>query len=233
MAGIGDVRLRRGSGLGAVAVACAVLCGCVDTVDGAARTGSEVAAPPPPLAELLVAPTGFPPAYEAATLDAQRTSEAIRDIDAVPAGATVEPADCAPPPPGAGPDEAVAVRGVDPGTGAALTVALTRTAEELGRRRDQIARCGSFTATAGEIVTEVQTTLLPPRPVDAQDSLAAETTIRRSDIPEVRTLTLVAQIDDVRVTAAWTDDDPAVAVDTAALDTLFADAVLAVRRGLG
>ncbi|OBB60615.1 hypothetical protein A5757_08605 [Mycobacterium sp. 852013-51886_SCH5428379] len=227
MAGTGNRQGRRLAGT--VAIGCAVLCGCVHTVDGAARSGSGAEGPPPPLAEMLVPPTAFPPVYEAVILDAQGASEAVRDIDAIPAGATVEPTDCAPPPV----DEAVAARGVDPGTGAALTVALVRTDEDLDRRRNQILRCAAFTATAGEVVSAVQTAVLPPRPVDADDSLASESAIRRADTPEVRMLTLIAQIDDVRVIAALSNDDPVADPDTTALDALFADAVVSVRRGLG
>ena len=50
-----------------------------------------------------------------------------------------------------------------------------------------------------------------------------------------RTLTLAAQIGDVRVSATWLHEGPREATpdagpDTQALDTLFADAVLKVRR---
>lgn len=217
------------SGAVAVAVASAVLGGCVHTVDGA---GSGPQASAPMLAGLLVPPAGFPPGYPAATLDAQGAGEAIGDIDGVEAGAAVDPADCAPPPPGPAPVDAVAARGVDPATGAALTVALTRTDTPLSRRRDQIVRCPAFTATAGEVVSRVAMTLPARPPVDAPDSLAVETTIRRSTAPQIVVLTLVAQIDDVRVAVALTDDDPESAPDTAALDALFSDAVVHVRRGM-
>jgi len=132
----------------------------------------------------------------------------------------------------AAPDSA-AVQGVDPGSGAALTVTVVRTDRPLSSRRDQLLRCSSFTATAGEVVTTVETTLLPPPPVDAKDSLAGEVTVRRSDDPQVRLLTLVAQIDDIRVTAALMNDDLVAEPDTAALDTLFTAAVLRVRRAAG
>ncbi len=52
---------------------------------------------------------------------------------------------------------------------------------------------------------------------------------------DARTLTLAAQIDDMRVSATWlhqgtSEAAPDVAPDTQALDTLFTDAVLKVRR---
>ena len=47
----------------------------------------------------------------------------------------------------------------------------------------------------------------------------------------VRSLTLVAQVADVRVMAAWTSADADASPDTVSLDPLFTDAVLKVRRG--
>jgi hypothetical protein len=67
--------------------------------------------------------------------------------------------------------------------------------------------------------------------VDADDSLASEATIRRSTEPPVRVLTLSAQIDDVRVTVTWMNNDGGVAPDTSALDVLFTEALSEVRRG--
>ncbi|TDY08562.1 hypothetical protein BCL50_0631 [Mycolicibacterium litorale] len=225
-----DGVLVRGRGApGAVLLACVVvLCGCVRVVDGAAAVDDGM---PVVLTEVLVEPSAFPAPYRAAVLDAHGVSEAVASVDGVPAGATVEPAGCAPAPVGSGPRNAVAAQGVDPGTGAALVVILTRTGTTLADRHAQVARCPSLTATAGEVVTTVDTVLLPARPVDADDSLASEATIRRSTEPPVRVLRLGAQIDDVRLTAAWLNNDASAAPDTAALDLLFADALLTVRRG--
>ena len=80
---------------------------------------------------------------------------------------------------------------------------------------------------------------LPPAPpVDADDTYAVDQTVtsESSETPEsgdTRTLTLVALVDDVQVTASWrqqgtSDTTP----DTQALDTLFTDAVLKVRGAL-
>ena len=69
--------------------------------------------------------------------------------------------------------------------------------------------------------------------MDADDSYAVDQTVtsESSEESDTRTLTLVALVDDVRVTASWqqqgsSDDAP----DTQALDTLFTDAVLKVRQ---
>ena len=47
----------------------------------------------------------------------------------------------------------------------------------------------------------------------------------------LRSLTLVAQVADVQVTAAWMTASADAPPDTASLDALFTDAVLKVRRG--
>ena len=79
-------------------------------------------------------------------------------------------------------------------------------------------------------------TVLPAPPVDADDSLAVDQTITAGSSGSMRrTLTLDAQICDLRVSATWLHDGtkeaaPGVAPDTQELDALFTDAVLAVRR---
>ena len=66
---------------------------------------------------------------------------------------------CAPRPPGASPQDAVAVQGIDTATASSLTVAITRAATALTARRDQLSACPSFTATAGERSTTVTATV--------------------------------------------------------------------------
>jgi hypothetical protein len=230
MTAMDGARVRGRGARGTVLLACAVLCGCVRVVGGtpAVSPGLDVV-----LADALIGPSAFPARYRAAVLDPQGTVEAVAAVDGIAAGASVEPAHCTPAPVGSGPANAVAVQGVDPATGAALVVILTRTGAALADRRDQLARCASVTATAGEVVTTVDTALVPPPPADADDSLASETTIRRSTEPPVRALSLAAQIDDVRLTAAWLNNDPAVGPDTTALDTLFTAALVSLHRSRG
>ncbi|KUI24497.1 hypothetical protein AU195_01535 [Mycobacterium sp. IS-1496] len=224
-----DGVLVRGLGAtGAVVLACAVMCGCVRMTDGTPSLDAD--ARPVVLAEALIDPSRFPPAYQAAILDPQATGEAVAAVDGVPTGAAVEPAGCAPPRVGPDPRRTVAAQGVDPSTGAALTVILTRADAALSSRRDQLARCASVTATAGEVVSTVDTVLLPPPPVDADDSLATEATIVRSTEPPVRVLALSAQVNEVWLTVAWLNNDPDTPPDTSALDTLFTDALLTLRR---
>lgn len=222
-----DGVLVRGAS-GVVVLAGALLCACVRFTDGTAAPAAD--AKPVVLADALLEPSRFPPAYLAAVTDPQATGEAVAAVEGVPVGANVEPPGCAPPRVGLGPEHAVAARGVDSDTGAALTVILTRTDTALSVRRDQIARCTSLTATAGEVISTVDTVLLAPPPVESDESLASEATILRSTEPAVRVLTLSAQIDEARLTVAWLNTDPGVEPDTSALDVLFTDALLTLRR---
>jgi hypothetical protein len=220
----------RAFGAGCVLLAVGMLSGCMRTVDGAATGSAGHGGPPPTLAQLLIEPQRFPSGYSAAVLDAASTEAAVRDIDGVPAGAAVDPPQCAPPPPGRAPTDVVAVRGVDAATAASVTVTLARTPDGLGARRDQVAGCPAFTVTRADAVTRIEATELPAAPVDADGGFAVSHTVTDPAGSTTSTLTLVAQIGDVRVTAARMspDDDPTAHTD--ALDSLFTDAVLKVRR---
>ncbi len=214
-------------------MATAVLGGCTRAVDGSAHAPARDAGPaePIPLSDLLIEPQRFPAQYPAVVLDPMSVGQTIRDIDGVEARAVVTPPLCAPRPPGASPQDAVAVQGIDTATANSLTVALTRAATTLTARRDQLSACPSFTTTAGERSATVTATLLPVPPVDADDSLAVDQTMSTSSGETLRSLTLVAQVADVQVTAAWMTARADAPPDTAALDALFTDALLKVRRG--
>ncbi len=227
---------RRAIGLGTLGLVCALVCGCTRVVDGSglvAGPGSDRPAKPAVLAELLIEPQRFPGGYVAAVLDSHSADGAIREIDGVSAGAVVEPSDCAPPVPGPIPRNAVAARGVEPDTSSTLTVALTRHATDLSVRREQVTDCAAFTTAAGEVSSSVTATPLPQPPVDADGSYAVELSVARPAEPPERVLALVAQIGDVRVAAAWTSDNDDAAPDTEALDALFRESVVKLRRGLG
>lgn len=105
------------------------------------------------------------------------------------------------------------------------------------RVADLLIEPGQFPPRYPAVVLDAVTmTVLPAPPVDADDSYAVDQTVTDESSGSMRTtLTLAAQIGDVRVSATWLHDGtpdatPDVAPDTQALDTLFADAVLKVRR---
>jgi hypothetical protein len=215
----------------AVVVATGLL-GCTRMVDGSAQHAATGIRPDRPiaLADLLIDPSEFPPGYPAAVLDPPSAGQAIRDLDGgVVAGSVVSPPQCAPPPLGASARDAVAVQGVDGATSSSLTTTVTRAGTPLRVRRDQLAGCPTFTSTDGDLTTTVTVMPRPAPPIDADDSYAVEQTVQLPAGPTVRALILVAQIGDVRVAAAWATDGDA-APDAGALDALFTDAVLKVRR---
>jgi hypothetical protein len=212
-----------------------VVGGCAKVVAGTARAGDPQIAParPIPVADLLIEPSRFPARYPAAALPPKDVDRVLGEIDGVPAGAEVTPPECAPLPVLA--PQRAAVQGIDDESGSRLIVTVTRPVASIRARVTQLTDCPTFTSTAGGDAGEVSevTVDLPPAPqVDSDDSYAVDQTVTAESTaePDTRTLTLVALIDDVRVTASWqqqgTSDDP----DTEALDALFTDAVLKVRK---
>ena len=158
----------------------------------------------------------------------------ISEIDGVAAGSDVTPPECAPLPVLA--DQQAAVQGTDDDSGARLTVTVIRPVPSVRARVAQLTECPSFTSASGgegAQVSQVTVDLPPAPPVDADDSYAVDQTAtpKSGAGQKTRTLTLVALVADVQVTASWqqrgSSTDPP---DTQALDTLFTDAVLKVRR---
>lgn len=226
-------------GATALVLATFVVSGCTRTVDGtadAAATAATIAAAVP-VADLLIDPALFPPRYAAVRLDPQSVDPVLRDVDGVVAGSVVTPPECTPPAPYPAPQYTAAVRGTDSQSSGILVVAVSRTDFPLRARRDQLIGCPTFTAVVGEARSTVTVTMLDPPPVDAEDSYAVDQTVTAGVSGSTsRTLSLVAQIGGVRVSASWLragtpEATPYAETDTEALDTLFTEAVLNVRRG--
>jgi hypothetical protein len=187
-----------------------------------------------PVADLLIQPGQFPARYRAVVLDATAVYRALQDVDGVAAASIVDPPQCAPPP--RAPLDTAAMQGIDSQDASGLIVTVTRPAAPLRGRAEQLTACPAFTAVQGHDASAVTVTLLPAPPVDADDSYAVDQTVAAEPSGSMRrTLTLAAQIGDVRVSATWLDDGPREAApdagpDTQALDALFTDAVRAVHR---
>jgi hypothetical protein len=130
------------------------------------------------------------------------------------------------------------VQGIDNQDASSLIVMVTRPAAPLSDRAQQLMACPSFTAVRGQDTFAVTVTVLPAPPVDADDSYAVDQTVMAESLASMRrTLTLAAEVGDVRVSATWLyegkpEATPDAAPDTQALDALFTDAVLKVR-GIG
>lgn len=232
-------RVRRGSRLRAVCcglvTAAALVAGCARVVTGVAQAGDPQSRGglPVQVADLLLEPTRFPPGYPAAVVPPKDLDRVLGEIDGVAVGSEVTPPDCAPLP--VLTDQRAAVQGTDE-AGARLTVTVIRPVPSVRSRIAQLADCPSFTSTAGAgsgDVSKVTVDLPPAPPVDADDSYAVDQTVSSTSSARQnsRTLTLVALVSDVRVSASWqqhgeSDDSP----DTQALDVLFTNAVLKVRK---
>jgi hypothetical protein len=185
------------------------------------------------VSDLVIEPGKFPAGYPAVVLDGAAVYRALQAIDGVAAASVVKPPQCAPPQP---PQDTAAVQGIDSQHARSLIVAVTRPATPLRDRAEQLTSCPSFTAVHGQDTSAVTVTVLPAPPVDADDSYAVDQTVTGEPSERARrTLTLAAQIGDVLVSATWLHDGapqttPDAAPDNQALDTLFTDAVLKVRR---
>ena len=219
----------------ALAMAVALLVGCVRVILGTVHpVAPRAESAPIPVADLLIEPRQFPARHPAVVLDATAVYRALQDVDGVAAASVVNPPQCAPPP--QAPQDTAAVQGIDSQDASSLIVTVTRPAAPLSDRAQQLTACPSFTAVRGQDTFAVTVTVLPAPPVDADDSYAVDQTVTAESSASMRrTLTLAAEVGDVRVSATWLHEGtpeatPDVAPDTRALDALFTDAVLKVRR---
>jgi hypothetical protein len=218
----------------ALVAAVTVVAGCSRVLVGAAHPVTPTAEPKPvTLPDLLIEPDSFPAGYPAAVLDGTAVYRALQDVDGVPAGSVVTPPECVPLP--LAPQQTAAVQGVDSENASSLLLTVTRPAAPLRARADQLTACPSVTAVRGEDVSTITAAVLPAPPVDADDTYAVDQTVTAESTGLMsRTLTVAAQIGDIRISATWLHDGTAeTAPDTHALDSLFTDAVLKVRRLAG
>ncbi len=185
------------------------------------------------LSALTLDPAVFPPSYQAVVLPPQAVAQAAQDLDGVAAGASVEPAGCKPDRPTADPDATSLVVGTDPVNRATVSVELARVSDSLDSLRSRTEECGTVRTTAGGVTAEVVSELVPPPPLGADDTLAVRRTVSSgggADEVTQSMLSLVGQVDDVRVTATYMSfgaGEP----DTATLDLVFREAVQKVKNG--
>jgi hypothetical protein len=215
--------------------AAALLVGCTRVISGTVQSvadGAESASIP--VADLLIQPGQFPARYRAVVLDATAVYRALQDVDGVAAASIVDPPQCAPPP--LAPLDTAAMQGIDSEDASSLIVTVTRPAGPLRDRAEQLTACPAFTAVQSQNASAITVTVLPAPPVDVDDSYAVDQTVTAESSGSMRrTLTLAAQIGDVRINATWLhegpkDTTPDIGPDTQALDAVFSDAVLTVRR---
>lgn len=181
------------------------------------------------LSSLLPGPDRFPSAYTTVVPSGDGALAAVTDLSAITPGATVDPPECAPAPPD--PARTAVTVGTDDRTRSTITVVLTRTDEPLSRLGGQLSHCTTVRARHGAIDRTITTALLPPPPVDADDSLAFSRTATGApagSAADPSMLTLLAQIGDVRIQATAMSFG-GVQPDTTGLDQVFTATVAGVR----
>ncbi len=207
-------------------VTAATLAGCSATTAGTAVEASgapiETALASIPLLALVLDASEFPPDYPAAHVESAKGKGALAMADGVPEGARVSPPDCAP----ETPPEVAAVQGARDTT--ELLVVLARGVGPLSARRDQVARCSSYSVSENDGGSwDVNVEMLPPPVLNVDDAFASQRTQRGRWFFD--SLTLVGQVGPVRVMAQLTalpGDD----LDTATLDSVFTAQVQKLRR---
>lgn len=123
--------------------------------------------------------------------------------------------------------------GTDNDSRSTISIELTAVDEPLSARKKQLEQCGEVTATKSGATSTVTSTLTPPPPIGADETLAVRQTVASGaggDAVTQSMLTLMAQIDDIRVSATFMSfgsETP----DTATLDELFTSAVQKVKQG--
>lgn len=212
-----------------------------------AACGSNVAGTPEPVGQsglpsssgaadvdldaLLVDPSVFPAPYDAIVLPPQAIAQATPDLTGIPSGAEVSPAGCKPK--DVMPGDAALIVGTDNAHRATISVELTSVDEPLSVREDQLGECGEVQATKSGATSTIRSTITPPPPIDADETLAVRQTVSSgagTDSVTQSMLTLMAQVGDVRIAATYMSFDSE-APDGATLDEVFTAAVQKVEAG--
>lgn len=223
-------RTRLTTAAASAAIGALVLVGCSSTVTGTAEpsAGSTTSSQPDTdLNALLIDPSSFPAPYDALVLTQQAISQAAPDLSGIPAGAEVSPAGCKPADQDFGPTSTAMIVGTDNDSRSTISIELTAVDEPLSTRMEQLEQCGEVTATKSGATSTVTSTLTPAPPIDADDTLAVRQTVSSGaggDAVTQSMLTLMAQIDNVRVAATFMSfgsETP----DAMTLDELFTAAV--------
>lgn len=189
------------------ALSSAVLTSCGTTVDGRAQPvqgSTPGASSGVDLSKLLLDPAQFPDGFDAVVLPPRTVSQAAPDLTGVPSGATVDPSRCTPPEQDYGPVTTAMAVGTDSDTRATISMELTRSQATVDELEDKAEDCAQFSVTSSGIESVVTTRVMPPPPIDADDTLALHRTVESGDKGKalVQSMTtLIAEVDDVRISA--------------------------------
>lgn len=201
------------------------------TSESGAPTQDQASGDGRDLNELLIDPSSFPPPYDALVLPPQALAQAAPDLSGIPAGAEVEPAGCKPPDQDFSPAGTALIVGTDNDSRATISIELTAVSEPLTVREAQLEQCENVTATKSGATSTVTSTLTPPPPIAADDTLAVQQTVTSgtgADEVTQSMLTLMAQIDGVRIAATYMSFDSS-PPDALTLDELFTSSVQKVK----
>lgn len=221
--------------LPAALVAALFLGACTSAVDGdpvAAPQSAELSSEPGTfpseeidVRERSVTAEDFPAAYTATEVPADKLAAVLADTAGFPVGGLVSPASCAPTPLPATSDEAVAVTATGAAANAGILSAITvLTDSPLSELEAQLEACGTYTTTNQGVTSTVTTTVLPPSPADAQESLAFRRVTVSGSMTQTMTA-LVGQNDGVRVYVTVMAPGTGPVPDGMALDELYTTAL--------
>ena len=217
-----------------------VLSGCAATV----LTGIPAAAPsaepqlqrpsvvdPGELGALLVEPADFPDGYTAQVLEYRDAVLASDDLGGLSRGARVNPVRCQPSSSPASEESLAMISGMSAAGQSTMAEVLTRTDEAVEVTKDTISRCNEVVSDEFGVQSRINRALLAPPATGTEGEFAYSQTVTSGtgDVALTQdSITLVAQVEDVRIAVTWMTQRGA-EVDRADLDLLFAAAVANVR----
>ncbi|WP_204867680.1 sensor domain-containing protein [Rhodococcoides corynebacterioides] len=185
------------------------------------------------LSALLLDPSTFTAPYQAVVLPPQAVAQAAQDLDGIAADASVEPAGCKPEARSSDPDSTALLVATDPENRATISIELSRVDTTLEDRKALWQECSEVEATSAGVTSLVTTDIVPPPPIGADDTLALRRTVtsggQAGEVTQSM-LSLLAQVDDVRVTATYMSFGE-LTPDSTTLDRTFTAAVQKVKAG--
>ena len=166
-------------------------------------------------------------------LPPQAVAQAAQDLDGIAADASVEPTGCKPEARSSDPDSTALLVATDPDDRATISIELSRVDTTLEDRKALWEQCSEVEATSAGVTSLVTTDIVPPPPIGADDTLALRRTVtsggQAGEVTQSM-LSLLAQVDDVRVTATYMSFGE-LTPDSATLDRTFTAAVQKVKAG--
>lgn len=176
---------------------------------------------------LLVGPEGFPAGYTAQVLEYRDALLASADLAGVSADSRVSPVRCQPPATLPGAQDLAMASGMRDDGKMTLAVVLARTDEPVGAAEDLLGRCLEVVSDQFGVQSRIIRKMVdrPDAGTAGEFAYAQTVSSGSGEIAQTReSVTLVAQIDDVRISVIGMSQQGA-EVDRAALEHLLAESV--------